>query len=198
MNLSKIRLILWGLVALALAGFAFFSLRPTPPQPQGEVLDLRSNIGGPFTLVGSDGQPFSSIALAGRPHAIFFGFTQCPDICPNTLAKLANYRKELGEDAFDIVFISVDPARDGPAEVGQYAELFDTPVIGLTGSQAQIDKVKQQFGVVSEEVPDEFGGYTVNHTASVFLMDKAGNFVSTLALEEGREPSIAKLRRIAN
>lgn len=197
MSLSKIRLALWIVVGLALAGFAFLSLRTGPVDEQGEVLDLRSSIGGPFTLVDADGDAFSSQQLAGRPHVVFFGFTHCPDICPNTLALLSNYRKELGEDAFDIIFITVDPARDGPAEVGQYADLFDTPVIGLTGSQAQIEKVKDQFGVISEEVPDEFGGYTVNHTATVFLMDRNGNFISTLALEEGREPALAKLRRIA-
>ncbi|WP_260483563.1 SCO family protein [Sphingomicrobium flavum] len=197
MKLAKIRIALWVVVVLALAVYAFMQLRPATLAPQGEPMDLRSSIGGPFTLVGADGEPFSSMQLDGRPHAIFFGFTHCPDVCPATLAKLVNYRKAIGEDAFDIVFISVDPKRDGPEEVGQYSDTFETPVIGLTGSQAQIDKVKDLFGIESREMDDGFGGYTVNHTSTVFLMDGEGNFISSLSPEEGRQPSIAKLRRIA-
>lgn len=194
--MQRIRLILWAIVGIVAAGMGLFLWQQQrQASPQDQVVDYRSAIGGPFTLVDGKGQPFSSQKLAGRPHAIFFGFTHCPDVCPTTLARLANLRQAQGGE-FDIVFITVDPARDGPAEVGAYGELFGAPVIGLTGSQAQIDAVKKQFGVFSEEVPDGDGGYSVDHTATVFLIDRNGQFQATLSPEESRDASLAKLKRL--
>ena len=100
-------------------------------------------------------------------------------------------------EPFRIVFVTVDPERDGPAEVGKYGELFNSPVIGLTGSPAQIAQVKKQFGIFSQKVPDEGGGYSVDHTASVLLFDRAGKFVATISPEEGDAAALAKLKRIA-
>lgn len=198
MNLSRLRMILWALVAAAAVGAAllFLGARGERDEAGGLPADFQSSIGGEYELVGSDGEPFSSETLAGRPHAVFFGFTHCPDVCPTTLARLVRLRKELGSDAFDIVFISVDPERDGPEEVGAYAELFDEPVIGLTGSPEQIEAVKSQFKVFSEKVPDESGGYSVDHSAAVFLMDRDGRFIGTLTSEESREAALAKLERL--
>ncbi|WP_265571255.1 SCO family protein [Sphingomicrobium nitratireducens] len=197
--MRRLRLALWALVGLVAAGMAAFIVTSKPPAPRMETRpadDYASTIGGPFTLVDSAGEPFSSTRLAGRPYAIFFGFTHCPDVCPTTLARLVGMREELGADSFDIVFVSVDPARDGPEEIGKYGKLFETPIIGLTGSQVQIDKVKKQFGVFSEKVGTA-ENYNVDHTASVFLMDVNGQFVATIAPEESRETALAKLRRIA-
>lgn len=155
-------------------------------------------MGGPFTLTGSDGKSFPSSRLNGRPAAIFFGFTNCPDVCPTTLARLVKLRRELGQgdDALSIVFITVDPERDGPADVGSYASLFSAPVIGLTGSPADIERVKKQFGVFSQKVERPGGGYSVDHTASVFLMDRNGRFVATLSPEEGDRVALEKLKRL--
>ena len=137
--IKRVRMLLWVLVGLAAVGGIYLALNPPRPEVQtGSELPL-DTIGGPFTLVGSDGQPFSSSRLAGKPAAVFFGFTHCPDVCPTTLARLTKLRKQLGDDGFSIVFVSVDPERDKPADVGRYTTLFDTPVIGLTGSPAQID-----------------------------------------------------------
>ena len=198
--LGKLRFALWGLVLVAVAALGYLLTRPDPqlPAPSERTLPLAS-IGGPFTLVGADGQPFASARLAGKPFAIFFGFTHCPDVCPTTLARLTKLRRQLGQsdDAFSIVFVTVDPERDGPAEVGAYAKLFDTPVIGLTGSPAQIEQVKKNYAVFSAKAPATGGDYSVDHTASVFLMDRAGKFVATLAPEEGDAVALAKLKRIA-
>jgi len=196
--LTRIRLLLWLLVAVALLGMLWLAMRPSPPPPTQSSSQLPlASIGGPFTLVGSDAKPFASSALAGKPFAIFFGFTHCPDVCPTTLARMARLRRMLGksDDAFAIVFVSVDPERDGPAEVGAYAGLFDTPVTGLTGTPAQIERVKQQFAVYSAKAPFPGGGYGVDHTATVFLMDKAGKFIATLAPEESDAIALDKLRR---
>ena len=102
-----------------------------------------------------------------------------------------------GDDALSIVFISVDPERDGPAEVGSYASLFNAPVIGLTGSPAEIERVKKQFGVYSAKVAQPGGGYSVDHSAAVFLMDRDGKFVATLSPDEGDPVALDKLRRIS-
>lgn len=200
MNLRTLRLALWGLVALVGIGVGIFLLYTKPAEaPLGEVrtTTFQESIGGDWELVDANNEVFGSDNLEGRPHAVFFGFTHCPDICPNTLSRLARLRQDLGEDSFDIVFITVDPQRDGPEEVGKYAELFGTPVIGLTGTQEQIDEVKQKFAVVSETVMLDDGSYTVDHTSNVFLFDSDGKFTVTISPEEGREPALEKLRRIA-
>ena len=196
--MSRVRIILWALVAVALAAFAFLSFQPArTPAPQSQPM-VMSSIGGPFTLVASDGKPFSSAKLAGKPFAIFFGFTHCPDVCPTTLARMVKLRQELGagDRPFEIVFVTVDPERDGPAEVGKYAELFNSPITGLTGSPAQIEQVKKQFGIFSKKVPDGSGDYSVDHTSTVLLFDRKGGFVATIAPEEQDSAALAKLKRI--
>lgn len=198
--MRRVRIVLWVLVAIAAAVFAYLMLKPVPQaQPQGEALSLAS-IGGPFTLTGSDGKPFMSSALSGKPYGIFFGFTHCPDVCPTTLARMVKLRNELGagDRPFEIVFVTVDPERDGPAEVGKYAELFNSPVTGLTGTPAQIAQVKKQFGIYSRKVPDQSGGYSVDHTATVLLFDSNGRFTGTIAPEESDTAALAKLKRITS
>ncbi len=197
--LGKLRILLWSLVLVAAAALAFLLTRPEPPLPAPSVSELPlASIGGPFTLVGGDGQPFASTKLAGKPFAIFFGFTHCPDVSPTTLARLSRLRRQSGkaDDSFAIVFVSVDPERDGPAEVGAYAKLFDTPVIGLTGSPAQVARIKKQYAVFSARAPQAGGDYSVDHTASVFVMDQAGKFVATIAPEESDSVALAKLKRV--
>ncbi len=196
--MRRLRYVLWALVAVAAIGSGVLLLRGGTPHPTVTSTPSQVSFGGPFTLVGSDGKPFSRQRLAGRPHVMFFGFTHCPDVCPTTLARMVRLRRQLGKgsDAFDIVFVSVDPDRDGPQEVGKYAELFGEPVIGLTGSPAQIDQVKKQFGIFSAKSPDESGGYSVDHTSTVLLFDRDGKFDSTISPEEGNGPALDKLRRI--
>jgi len=193
---TRLRLVLWVLVGFAAIGAISLVLQTRSPTVRETSL---GTIGGPFTLTGSDGKPFSSAKLNGRPAAIFFGFTHCPDVCPTTLARLVKLRRQLGQgdDGLSIVFISVDPERDGPAEVGSYAGLFNAPVVGLTGSPADIERVKKQFGVFSAKAPLPGGGYSVDHTATVFLMDRNGAFVATLSPQESDAVALEKLRRLA-
>ena len=198
--MRQARIVLWILVALALAGLAFLILRTPDSTPPAQTIVAPADFGGPFTLVGADGEPFPSDRLSDKPYAIFFGFTHCPDVCPMTLARLVRLRKELGrgDDAFNIVFVTVDPQRDGPKEVGAYAQAFGGPVIGLTGSPAQIEQVKKQYGIFSRKVPDENGDYTVDHTASALLFDANGNFVATISPDEQDPPALAKLKRLTS
>ena len=197
MSLARLRILLWIVVGIVALGVIVLVWRQSEPQ-QGSTTSL-GTIGGPFTLTGTDGQPFASSRLNGRPAAMFFGFTHCPDVCPTTLARLARLRRELGkgDDALSIVFVSVDPERDTPAQVASYMSLYDTPMIGLTGTPAQVEQVKKQFGVYSRKVEQPGGGYSVDHTASVILLDRNGQFVATLSPEEGDQVALDKLRRIA-
>src|SRR4029453_7806665 len=192
--MKALRIILWLLVAAAVAGVGAFTLRQRSRTPQ--KLPTQVSFGGPFTLVDSTGRTFASSKLAGRPYAIFFGFTHCPDVCPTTLARLVKLRRQLGDDrSFQIIFVTVDPERDGPAEVGSYADLFGAPVIGLTGSTAQISQVKKQFGIFSEKVGTG-DTYTVDHTATVLLFDGQAQFQSTISPDETEEAALAKLKRL--
>lgn len=196
--IKRVRLILWIAVAVAAVILGGLLLRkPEPPRPAVTNLS-RVDFGGPFTLTGGDGRPFSSASLAGKPYAIFFGFTHCPDVCPTTLARMVKLRRQAGgDDALNLLFVTVDPERDGPAEVGKYAELFDAPVTGLTGSPAQIEQVMKQFGIFSRKAPAEGGGdYGVDHTATVLLFDRAGKFSSTIAPEEPDQAALDKIRRL--
>lgn len=196
--MRQVRIILWVAVALAMAAGGYLLIRkPEQPEFSDNTMEL-SNFGGPFTLVGSDGQPFSSAKLNGKPYVLFFGFTHCPDVCPTTLARLVKLRQQLGgERPFEIVFITVDPERDGPAEVGKYAELFSSPIIGLTGSSAQVQQVKKQFGIFSQKVEQPGGDYSVNHTSTVLLFDRSGKFSGTIASEEQDDAALAKLKLIS-
>jgi len=198
-RLKQVRTLLWVLVALALLGAAALLLMPRAHTNAAvQQTSLQANFGGPFTLVGADGKPFSSDRLAGKPYAIFFGFTRCGDVCPTTLGRLVKLRREAGsDDSLGIVFVTIDPANDGPAEVGQYAKLFGSPIVGLTGSQAQIDAVKKQYGIFAEPNADAAGhGDMIDHTATVLLYDGDGKFVGTISPAEPDSAALAKVRQL--
>jgi protein SCO1 len=158
-----------------------------------------ADIGGPFTLTDTAGNPYTEKNLSGRPSAIFFGFTFCPDICPTTLYELAGLMKALGPqaDAIDFVFVSVDWERDGPQQVSRYLQAFDGRMIGLSGTQAEITAAADAFKIHVQRVPLEDGGYTMDHTASVLLMGPDGRFTGTLDYDEPMETKLGKLRRLA-
>ena len=198
MNLGRIRIILWAVVGLVAIGGLAVALRGPPADREISSSQSMAEIGGPFLLTGSDGEPFSSERLAGRPYALFFGFTNCPDVCPTTLARLARLRKQIGkgDEAFAIVLVTVDPERDTPAAMARYAGLFGTPVIALTGSIPAIEGIKKLFGITSEKVSQTGGGYSVDHTATTFLIDAMGKFKATISPSEGDPAALAKLERL--
>jgi protein SCO1/2 len=198
-KLKQVRLLLWVLVALAAVGAAALYLIPheQTAAPNAITGPVKASFGGPFTLVGADDKPFSSQALAGKPYAIYFGFTRCGDVCPTTLSRLVKLRREAANDqALRIVFVTIDPANDGPKEVGQYAGLFNAPIIGLTGNQAQIDQVKKQYGIFAQAVPHAAMGKEMEHTATVLLFDRGGQFAGTIAPDEPDADAIARLKKL--
>ena len=195
-TLKRLRLLLWVLVGLGLLAIAtVLVVRSATGNRQPLHPAAQSSFGGPFTLVGSDGRPFSSARLLGKPYAIYFGFTRCGDVCPTTLQRLVKLREEAGgADRFNIVFVTIDPAYDGPKQVGQYAELFNSPIIGLTGSKAQIDAVKKQYGIFAEPSPNPMPGKEMEHTATVLLFDRGGGFEGTISPDEWDADALAKIK----
>jgi protein SCO1/2 len=137
--------------------------------------------------------------LKGKPFAIFFGFTRCPDVCPTTLSRMAQLRKQLRPDGdkFRIVFVSVDPGYDSPADIGRYVALFGTPILGLTGTDAEVDAAVKAYRAFYQKVPTNGGrDYTIDHTASVYLMDASGKLQSIIAYDETNPSALAKLKRL--
>jgi protein SCO1/2 len=142
-------------------------------------------IGGPFQLVDQAGAKVDQNLLLGKWSAVFFGYTYCPDVCPTTLAALGQATTDLGaaDKRFQVVFITVDPARDTPRQLGQYlsSATFPKGAIGLTGSPAQIAQAARDYHVFYQKVP-QGASYVMDHTAVVYLMDPTGRFVEPLDL----------------
>jgi protein SCO1 len=197
-GLRTLRLFLWAAVLL-MAGMGLWAwLGDKPAAPAATVTTFADSVGGPFTLTAPDGSTVTEQTLAGKPFAIFFGFTRCPDVCPTSLAKMARLRKALGPDGdkFAIVFVSVDPGYDKPEDIGRYVDLFGTPIIGLTGNDEQLAQIVAAYHVFYEKVPVEGGDYTIDHTAAVYLMDRAGKLQSIIDYHEDEDTALAKLRRL--
>ena len=200
-RLKQVRILLWVLVALALVGVAALLLirRDDADPPQIQTTTANVSFGGPFTLVGADGRPFSSNALASKPYAIFFGFTRCGDVCPTTLGRLVKLREQAGgPDKLHIVFVTIDPKNDGPKEVGQYATLFNSPIIGLTGTQAEIDQVKKQYGIFAQPSAHAMPGKEMEHTSTVLLFDAKERFAGTISPTDTDGDAAAKMRQLTS
>ena len=158
----------------------------------------QSSIGGPFDLIASDGSPFSEKNLAGKPFAIYFGYTRCPDVCPTSLASLARLHRQLGTDGekFAIVFVSVDPEHDKPAAIGDYVKLFGAPIIGVTGNDAQLKAIERSYGIYVNKVPQSGGDYLVDHSAAILLMDGNARLFDIINYNEPDPSALAKLKRL--
>jgi protein SCO1/2 len=154
-------------------------------------------IGGPFQLVDQDGRRVTDEDFKGRPFLVFFGFTHCPEICPTTLFEISEILGKLGPDADRVraLFITVDPERDTPKVMKDYLSNFDPHLSGLTGDPDAIAAVAKAYRAIFRKVPLDEGGYTMDHTAIVYLMDKQGRFVSPFSLKRTAEASAAVLRK---
>jgi protein SCO1/2 len=139
------------------------------PQPR-ELAD--------FSLIDTQGSPASPAALRGHPTLVFFGFTHCPDVCPTTLALLASVQKQVAVPGLKVALISVDPERDTPEQLGKYISSFGGDLIGLTGTAPEIVKTSRSFGVAASRVELPGGGYTMDHSATVFALDSAARIVA--------------------
>jgi protein SCO1/2 len=170
-----------GMLVLAAGTILTIALR-APPSAAGDTI-LSSAIGGPFRLTDQNGKPFTDADLKGKWHLVFFGYTHCPDVCPTTLNELSlaidkldrGQRKDIG-----VVFISVDPERDTPKVLKSYVESFDAPITGLTGSAAEVKRAARDYHVYYARHERADGGYDMDHSAVIYVMDPRGRFTGTI------------------
>ena len=196
--MRNLRIGLWALVVVAAAGLGWISF-----SMMGARDKLASGpYGVPFQLVAQDGKPVTEKAFTGKPTALFFGFTHCPEVCPTTLFELDGWLKKVDPDGTKLqaYFISVDPERDTPEILGQYISNVTKRVIGISGPPDKVMEMVKGFRVYARKVPlDEKkpdGDYTMDHTASVFLLDSAGDFTGTISYGENTETAQKKLQNL--
>ncbi len=185
------RLILIALTsAIIVAGYFFFEMSPQNPTQQGQtqqalVGDPNVPIGGDFSLTLPDGTRLTAEDFKGKPSIYYFGYTWCPDVCPLDLQKLSLALENLEERGYDLetlnsVFITIDPERDTPEVMGQYAKSYHPDIVPLSGSVDDIKQVKDAFRVYAvkdvegDNVPED---YLVSHSNMMYLMDGNGYYM---------------------
>ncbi|TWC69870.1 SCO family protein [Herbaspirillum sp. SJZ099] len=144
-----------------------------------------------FALTDHTGKPRTLADFKGKAVVMFFGYTQCPDVCPTTMVEMANVMKELGPDAdrVQVLFVTVDPERDTQEILSQYVPAFDKRFLGLRGDLAQTEKVAKEFKVFYQKVPGKQpGSYTMDHTAGSYVFDPQGRI--RLFVKHGQDPQM--------
>lgn len=187
------RYILIGILVAMVAGIGYLTFNWYQSLYGGEPY------GAPFTLVDQDGAEITEAAFRGHPSTLFFGFTNCPEICPTTLSELDGWLKQLGDAGKDIhaYFISIDPERDTQQVMKDYVGGVSQRIVGITGEPDKVAAMAKAFNIYVRKVELETGGYTMDHTASVLLLNRKGEFAGTISYGEAPEQAIAKLKRLA-
>lgn len=180
---------------LSLGVMAFVQVRQAPTATVAAV-----EIGGPFQLIDTAGRPVTEKALIGKPTAVFFGFTYCPEVCPTTLTEISAALNALGRDAdrLNVVFVSVDPERDTPEQMKTYLANFDPRIQGFTGTPEAVATTAKAYRVFYKKVPLEGGNYTVDHSSAVYLFDKKGRFVEPIGYGSPQERVVAQLKKLVS
>ena len=159
-----------------------------------------ATIGGPFTLTNGAGKPVTDQAFRGKFMLVYFGYTFCPDVCPTTLNDVAQAVDKLGAtaDKLQPLFITVDPARDTPDVIRQYAAAFSPRLQGLTGTDEQIAAVAKEYRVyyAKHKIGPNPGDYTMDHSSILYVMDPAGHFSGVIRADEGPDAMAADLKKL--
>lgn len=166
--------------------------------PRDATLAKTVKIGAPFTLTDQNSQPFSSQKLNGKPFAIFFGYTHCPDECPTTLTDLTQDLAQLGPDSdkLQVLFVTFDPSRDTAPVMHEYMKAFDPRIIALTGGEDAISALAKSYYVYWKKVPGKDGDYSFDHSDGVYLIDAHGLFAGQLSLDDNRATMVEKLKKL--
>ena len=165
---------------------------PHGKRPQGVNLDPL------FQLRTQHGSAFTREALKGRPAAVFFGYTHCPDVCPTTLLEMTQHLEALGPDGdrLRVVFVTVDPERDNPSHLKEFVGSFDRRIVALTGSTLEIASAAHGFGATFERVERKDGSYTMDHTTKVYLLDRYGLVASHIETGQATADQRKALKRL--
>ena len=169
------------LLGSALATGIFVAMKvSTPAEPRSAFIVPIPGELPEFSLLDQTGAVVNANTFRGQWDLLFFGFTNCPDICPTTLQILANAKRELVEAGLKtlprIVLVSVDPERDTPLLLGQYVDYFGDGILAVTGSLEETTKLTAALGIYFEKIPTEDGSYGVNHSAAVLVLNPNGEF----------------------
>ncbi len=201
--LRVFRWVSWG--AVCIAGFLTLAvsagwLVTDGPLSEAELdsASASQSIGGSFAMTDHRGRPFTDADLRGKPAMIIFGFTACPDVCPTALAEMSGWLDVLGPAGNDIaaVFVSVDPERDDVTNMANYLGLFDSRIIGLTGTPEQLARFAKAYRIYYRKVPVEGGEYTMDHTAGVYLFGQDLRFAGLLDFHMEQATALEKIRRL--
>jgi protein SCO1/2 len=176
--------------AIGVAAIAAIALYPFWPSKSGAPASL---VGGAFRLQGPDGRIVTDADMKGQPFLVYFGYTNCPDVCPTTLAEMSDVMARLPGKPIRGLFITIDPERDTAQSLKDYLGSFDPRIIGLSGDRDAIDKVEKAYRVYARKGPPENGGYGMDHSSIVYLMDAKGQFVEAFNLERKPEESAKEL-----
>lgn len=184
------------LVLLLGAGFYIISQKNAVSQGYTTTSAL---IGGDFTLLDHDGKTVTQDTYKGKKKLIFFGFTNCPAVCPTELYNIASTLDELGEEAaknIQVLFVSIDPETDTPELMKEYVTAFHDDFIGLTGSVEQIAKVAKAYRIYYAKIPEEDSeiGYTMDHSAYSYFMDENNQYLTHLSPNSAIEEMTKALR----
>lgn len=195
-----LRVLVIGLVLLVAVMLATKRIAAPLPQPENATVFPAPLALPEFELTTTDGQAFSRESFADRYSLVFFGFTNCPDICPLTLAALAGSFEELesaGAELPDVVFVSVDPNRDTPAQIATYLGAFDSRFRGLSGDRTRLDPLLRALGVTVMTHPSADGGsYSVTHNGTIYVVGPEAGVIATLADNLGAAEIANDFRRI--
>jgi protein SCO1/2 len=201
--MSKLRIVLWVAVAVALFGLGALSiggltLLSREPGRGGASLQAGAPLGGAFQLVDSNGASVSEAVFRQKPSVTLFGYTHCPDVCPTGLTQMGTWIEALGPDADKLrfVFVTVDPERDTPETMRDYISAFSDRIVGISGPPEAVHAMVKDYKIYSRKVPLADGDYSMDHTASVILQDASGNFVGTIDAAESEDVGLAKLKRL--
>lgn len=182
------------LVAVALAG-CNKPARPSFDNTDVTGLDYARN----FSLTDFDGKPRTLADYKGKVVLVFFGYTQCPDVCPTTMAEMANVMKQLGPqaDQVQVLFITLDPERDKPELLKSYVPAFDPRFVGLYGTPAQTAAVAKEFKVFYTRVPGSSpDNYSIDHTAGTYVFDRNGKLRLFVRHGQGPAPLVHDIRQL--
>lgn len=196
-SLRKIRFALWAVVGMAVVVGGLLAWWETADAGHQAEAGRSMTDGAGWRLLDEGGRLFLPAELRGRPTVLVFGFTRCPDVCPTALSYLASVLQSLGRqgDAIQPLFLTVDPERDTAAVVAEYTDLFDPRIRGVTGAPDQMAAALKGFGVYFRKVPQE-GGYSMDHSATILLLDSQARLRSTLDVHEEAAVAAQKVGRL--
>lgn len=196
--MQKSRSIFIGVIVVAVIALAWLATAITREQKaMGD-----QPFGVPFALTGQDGKSVTEEVLRGKSTLLFFGFTHCPEICPTTLFEINGWLADIDPQGEKVhaFFVTVDPERDTPQLLGEYVASVSERVYALGGDPAEIAKVLKGYRVYARKVPldekDPTGDYTMDHTASVYMLDSKGRFQGTISYGEATDSALSKIRSL--